>query len=92
MEFTLKATDTAGAYEYVVNGEQLAEITWLLRGDVMHMNHTYVSDTLRGQGVAKKLLDAAAGYAREQGYKMNAICSYVVAAFEKSEDYNDIKA
>ena len=74
MEF--KLTDKGnhhGAFEYELNGERVAEITWLLRDDVMHMDHTYVSDVLRGQGVAKKLLDAAAQYARENNYKMNAI-------------------
>lgn len=33
----------------------------------------------------------AASYARENGYKMEAVCSYVVAAFEKSDAYNDVK-
>lgn len=92
MEFTLRTEGTSGAYEYVQQGDRLAEITWQLRGNVMHVDHTYVSNTLRGQGVAKKLVDEAANYARQQGYKMNAICSYVVAAFEKSDEYNDVKA
>ncbi|AUS88552.1 GNAT family N-acetyltransferase [Lysinibacillus sp. YS11] len=72
-------------------GEKLAEITWQQNGSVMVMDHTYVSDKLRGQGVAKQLLDQAASYARENGYKMKAVCSYVVAAFEKSDAYNDVK-
>ena len=93
MEFTL--TDKGnnhGAFEYVLNGECVAGITWVLRDNVMHMDHTYVSNVLRGQGVAKKLLDAAAQYARKNHYKMNAICSYVVSAFEKSDAYDDVKA
>lgn len=92
MEFTLRTEGVSGAYEYVQQGERLAEITWQLRDGVMHVDHTYVSNTLRGQGVAKQLVDEAANYARQQGYKMNAICSYVVAAFEKSDEYNDVKA
>ncbi len=80
------------AFEYEQEGEKLAEIEWIQRDNIMDMNHTYVSNALRGQGVAKKLLDKAADYARENNFKMNAICSYVVAAFEKSEAYNDIKA
>lgn len=80
------------AFEYEQEGEKLAEIEWVERDNIMDMTHTYVSDALRGQGVAKKLLDRAADYARENNLKMNAICSYVVAAFEKSESYNDIKA
>ena len=58
----------------------------------MTMDHTYVSDELRGQGVAKKLLDEAANYARTNNLKMKPVCSYVVAAFEKSEAYDDVKA
>lgn len=92
MEFTLRTEGTSGAYEYVQQGDRLAEITWQLRNGIMHVDHTYVSNTLRGQGVAKKLVDEAANYARQQGYKMNAICSYVVATFEKSDEYNDVKA
>lgn len=92
MEFTLQNKGgNVYSIEYVKDGEVLANIDWNLNGDVMDMNHTYVSDVLRGQGVAKKLLDEAAKYARENNYKMNAICSYVVGAFGKSTDYDDVK-
>ncbi|MEK4487466.1 GNAT family N-acetyltransferase [Psychrobacillus sp. FSL H8-0484] len=80
------------AYQYIQDGEKLGEITWTLLGDVMVMDHTYVSDKLRGQGVAKKLLDTAASYARENDLKMEPVCSYVVAAFNKSDEYDDVKA
>ena len=93
MEFTYKDNgNNHGALEYEQNGERVAEITWVLKDGVMNMDHTYVSDVLRGQGVAKKLLDAAADYARENELKMNAICSYVVSSFEKSDAYDDVKA
>ncbi|MEK4701440.1 GNAT family N-acetyltransferase [Solibacillus sp. FSL R7-0668] len=93
MEFTYRDKgNNQGAFEYEQQGERVAEITWVLRDGVMNMGHTYVSDVLRGQGVAKKLLDTAANYARENNLKMNAICSYVVSAFEKSDAYDDVKA
>ncbi|KGR91813.1 acetyltransferase [Ureibacillus massiliensis 4400831 = CIP 108448 = CCUG 49529] len=93
MEFTLNELSPQHfAFEYKKDGEKLAEIEWVQKENVMVMNHTYVSDVLRGQGVAKKLLDQAASYARENGYKMEAVCSYVVAAFDKSNEYDDIKA
>ncbi|KMY33953.1 GNAT family N-acetyltransferase [Lysinibacillus xylanilyticus] len=92
MEFQLQQlAENKLAFVYEQEGERLAEITWQQKGQVMVMDHTYVSDKLRGQGVAKKLLDHAAAYARQKGYKMEAVCSYVVAAFEKSNDYNDVK-
>lgn len=82
----------AFAFQHKQDGKMLAEITWTLLADVMVMDHTYVSESLRGQGVAKKLLDRAAEYAREQGYKMEAVCSYVVTAFERYKEYDDVKA
>ncbi|GLC89427.1 GNAT family N-acetyltransferase [Lysinibacillus piscis] len=92
MEFQLQQlAEGQFGFIYVHDGEKLAEITWQQQGNVMVMDHTYVSDTLRGQGVAKKLLDQAATYAREHGYKMQAVCSYVVAVFEKSNAYDDVK-
>ena len=81
----------AFAFRLEQDGKMLAEITWTMLGDVMAVDHTFVSPDLRGQGVAKKLLDRAAAYAREKEYKMEPICSYVVTAFERYEDYNDIK-
>lgn len=93
MEFEYKEVGSEEfSYEYNQNGEKLGEITWTILGDVMVMDHTFVSDKLRGQGVAKKLLDTAATYARENSLKMEPVCSYVVSAFNKSDEYDDIKA
>lgn len=92
MEFTF--VDLGGdtfAFQYHQDGQKLAEITWTLLGDLMVMDHTYVSEELRGQGVAKKLLDRAAEYARDNDYKMEAVCSYVVTAFERYKEYDDVK-
>lgn len=80
------------AIHCLVDGRKLGEITWYEKDGVMKMNHTFVSDELRGQGVAKKLLDQSAKYARNNNMKMDPICSYVVSAFEKSNEYDDIKA
>jgi len=92
MEFQLQQlAENKFAFLNEQAGEKLAEITWQQNGSVMVMDHTYVSDKLRGQGVDKQLLDQAASYARENDYKMKAVCSYVVAAFEKSDAYNDVK-
>lgn len=82
----------AFAFRQQEDGKTNAEITWTLLGDVMVMDHTFVSPDLRGQGVAKQLLDRAAEYARENELKMEAVCSYVVTAFDRYSEYEDIKA
>lgn len=93
MEFEYKELGhDSYAYVYEKEGQNLGEITWALSNDVMVMNHTFVSPELRGTGVAKKLLDQSAEFARENNYKMKPLCSYVVAAFDESSEYDDVKA
>ena len=92
MEFELVELDgDAYAFRNTQDDHVIAEISWTMLSDVMVMDHTFVSPDLRGQGVAKKLLDRAAAYAREKNFKMEPICSYVVTAFERYDDYNDLK-
>lgn len=92
MEFQLaQLGENQFAFQYKQDGELLADISWVQKGDIMTMNHTVVSPKLQGQGIAKKLLDRAADYARDNHYKMEAVCSYVVAAFQKSDAYDDVK-
>lgn len=93
MEFQLSKRDEEEfAFEYERDGLVLAEIIWTQLADVMVVEHTFVDSSLRGQGIAKQLLDRAADYARENEYKIEAVCSYVVSAFEKSHEYDDVKA
>jgi uncharacterized protein len=65
----------------VVNGSQ-AELTYVLSGESSENNridfdHTYVPFRLRGKGVAETLVEAGLGWAREQGYEIDASCWYV---------------
>jgi hypothetical protein len=54
-----------------------AEITFKKRGeDRLVVNHTFTDESLRGQGIARKLVERVAEYAREKGYKLLATCSY----------------
>jgi len=57
----------------------------------LYVESTVVSSELRGQGIAGKLFDAGVKYARENGYKIVPICSYIVKKFESGE-YDDLKA
>ncbi|WP_397536388.1 GNAT family N-acetyltransferase [Rummeliibacillus pycnus] len=93
MEFQLSnRSHEEYAFENKKDGQVVAEIIWTQLGDVMVVDHTYVDGSLRGQGIAKQLLDRAADYARENEYKIDAVCSYVVKAFETSHEYDDVKA
>ncbi|WP_124058174.1 GNAT family N-acetyltransferase [Vaginisenegalia massiliensis] len=76
-------------------GQMDAEITYLPTTDpkVIAANHTYVAESLRGQGVAGKLLGELVALAQENSWKIKAECSYVVKKFrEQPEKYAAIEA
>lgn len=82
---------TEKGYELFQEGKSVARIEWHVEDGVMQMTGTYTDESLRGQGVAGKLLDQAAEYARAHEYKMKAICPYVVKKFEGHTAYDDVK-
>lgn len=72
-------------------GNTLAEVTWKdLGSQTIEINHTYVDDSLRGQGVAGKLMKAAADRLRSQNMKAVPTCSYAVKWFEKHPEYKEL--
>jgi len=69
----------------------MAEITFKPTGDnVITIDHTYVAPELRGQGIAKKLLDRLVTWARTENKKIIPICSYAKQQMENNDEYHDI--
>lgn len=88
MEFTYNRNQIA-----LFDGKNhvIAEVTFPdVDTDTVEIDHTFVDDSLRGQGVAGKLMEAAARYLREQNKKAVLTCSYAVKWFEKHPEYADI--
>ena len=66
---------------FFINNEKeeiIAELTYRKEGNKLYFDHTFVSSSLRGQGIADKLLNAGVEYAEKNGYKIVPVCSYVV--------------
>lgn len=59
---------------------------------VVVADHTFVDSSLRGQGVAGKLLDALVKDMQEQNKKIIATCSYVVKKFQEDSSFDFINA
>lgn len=68
-------------------GRLVAEITFVRRGDLAEINHTFVDPSLRGQGVAGQLVQAAAEALREENCKIYPTCSYARRWFEEHPEY-----
>ena len=72
-------------------GLLLAEITFPEGPEgIFVINHTFVDSSLRGQGMAGKLMEAALRQIREAGGRIKPTCAYAVSWFEKHPDQVDI--
>ncbi len=69
----------------------LARLTWTNGGNnVIVVNHTIVDPSLRGQGVAKLLLQGLIDMARTENLKIVPACSFVVTKLTQTDEYKDI--
>ncbi len=71
----------------------LAEITYHLRDEeTMVIDHTFVTDSLRGQGVGGILVHKVAELARKEGKRIIPLCSYARRVMIQNPDYQDVIA
>ncbi|MGC4020050.1 MAG: GNAT family N-acetyltransferase [Muricomes sp.] len=69
----------------------IAEVTFPDMDDTtVNINHTYVDDSLRGQGIAGKLMEELVLELRQSGKKAVPTCSYAVGWFEKHPECADV--
>jgi predicted GNAT family acetyltransferase len=91
MQIQLSEIDTKGRFFIQENGQDLAEMTFTKTGiKMMIIDHTEVSDALRGTGAGKKLVAAAVDYARTNGWKIMPLCPFAKAVFDKTPEYADV--
>ena len=57
-------------------GKLLAELTYTDEGDYYNVDHTFVDECLRGQGVAAQLMAAYQSLLEKEQRKSTATCSY----------------
>lgn len=63
----------------VNGGKELGEVTFPERdGGVYVINHTYVDESLRGQGIASELVRRAVEEIERRGGRVEATCCYAL--------------
>lgn len=93
LTITRHGSATAGEYRAHVEGSpHIGRLTWVQHGNVRAAEHTLVPSELGGRGIAGKLVDALIADAREHGFKVKPVCSYVAKAFEKHPEWSDLRA
>lgn len=69
----------------------LAEVTFPARDETrVNVDHVYVDQSLRGQGIASKLMFLAYDYIKSKNLLIVAKCPYAISWFKKNEDFQDI--
>lgn len=70
-----------------------AEMTFRKEADgTIIIDHTGVPPEYEGRGIAARLVNRAIADAREQGFKITPLCSYVVAQFRRHPEWVDLRA
>lgn len=80
------------AHRFVVEIRgQEAYLAYTQQGNVLDFYHTLVPETLRGQGLAEKVVKAGFDYAKEKGFKVLPTCAYVSGTFlKRNEQYRPL--
>jgi predicted GNAT family acetyltransferase len=86
-------TSTGGTFFVARDGTRVGELVYAREaGDLVDIDHTVVVPSLRGQGVARTLLDAAVTWARASGTRVKATCSYARGQFQRDASIKDVNA
>lgn len=74
-------------------GDKTAEIHFVPgENNVIIVDHTFVSESLRGQKVGNALVKHIVEYAREEQLKIQPLCSFVKGQFDRNPEYHDVLA
>ena len=71
--------------------EILAEITFFPEGkDKIIIDHTYVCNPMRGQGVGLQLLISVVEYARQENMKIIPVCPFAKKVMTQNKEFYDV--
>jgi hypothetical protein len=91
MSFIVTHNPDASRFEAEIEG-RLAVCAYRLNDGVLALTHTEVPRAAQGQGVAAALVDAALAWARQQGWRVRPVCSYVAVHMRRHPETQDLLA
>jgi len=93
MEYSVEHEEIGqrGAFFVMQDGARVAELTYgRVNASLVIIDHTEVTPSLGGQGMGRRLLDAAVHWARETHTKVRTTCSFVSAQFARDPSIRDV--
>ncbi len=86
-----KSSGSKGLFYVELEDEVAAEMVYTLPGEnIILIEHTEVSEALRGKNVGIELVHAAVDYARHHGMKIIATCSFAGKVLSKKPEWQDV--
>ncbi|MCK3658441.1 acetyltransferase [Pasteurellaceae bacterium Pebbles2] len=68
------------------NGNKIAKLSYYFVDDhSINANHTFVAESLRGQGVADKLYQALVAFVQAEKLKLIPTCSYIAKKWQREQ-------
>ena len=91
LEIQHEEHDGRGAFFVQGADSRLAELIYARgAGETAVIEHTEVSKALAGQGVGKRLVEAAVAWARGTGTKLGVQCTFARTVFERNPGLRDV--
>ena len=91
MEINHDQTATKGTFYIGEKNKPTADMTYSKAGtDTIIIDHTEVSDVLKGKGAGKELVTAAVNYARQNNIKIIPLCTFAKSVFGKAKEFQDV--
>lgn len=73
------------------NNQTIAEVTFPdVQDNIVNIDHTFVDPSLRGQGIAGKLMEETVKHLRTKQKKAQLTCSYAVSWFKEHPECKDV--
>lgn len=91
MQIQFEDKGSKGAFYIEQDGQRVAEMVFSKAGtDRIIIEHTEVSDVLKGTGAGKRLVAEAVNYARKNNIKIVPLCPFTKAIIDKTPEYQDV--
>lgn len=91
MDIKLEETTTKGAFFIEDHTGRIAQMTFSKAGEGrIIIDHTEVSDVLRGKGAGKQLVSAVVDYARKNNVKVLPLCTFTKSVIDKVKEFQDV--
>lgn len=90
-DFIIQDNTTESRYEAHVDGE-VAFVEYVMSKDGLILSHTEVPKSLRGHGVAQKLVRGILDRLRDEERTMVPLCPFVLSYVKRHPEYLDVVA